>query len=43
LRDVFESIEDPCWDGGAPKHPLLAGSKRFPRMKKIAHPGEKIV
>jgi putative proteasome-type protease len=43
LRDVFESIEDPCWDGGTPKHPLLAASKRFPPMKKITHPGEKIV
>ncbi len=43
LRDVFESIEDPRWDGGTSTHPLLTPSKRFPAMKKIAHPGEKIV
>jgi putative proteasome-type protease len=43
LREVFESIEDPAWDGGAAQHPLLAPSKRFPPMKKITHPGEKIV
>jgi putative proteasome-type protease len=43
LRDVFESIEDPCWTGGVAKHPLLTHSKRFPAMKKIGHPGEKIV
>jgi len=45
LREVFESIEDPQWnaaDGAAP-HPLRAASKRFTSMKKISHPGEKIV
>jgi putative proteasome-type protease len=43
LRDVFESIDDPRWDGGDTEHPLLAASKRYPPMRKIAHPGEKIV
>jgi putative proteasome-type protease len=43
LRDVFESIDDPRWDGGATQHPLLTPSKRFPAMKKIADPSEKIV
>jgi putative proteasome-type protease len=43
LRDVFESLDDPRWDGGDTKHPLLAASKRFPPMKKITHSGEKIV
>ena len=43
LREVFESIEDPCWNGDAAAHPLLMPSQRFPPMKKIAHPGEKIV
>jgi putative proteasome-type protease len=43
LRDVFESIDDPRWDGGQTQHPLLTPSKRFPAMKKIADPSEKIV
>jgi putative proteasome-type protease len=43
LRQVFESIDDPRWDGGDTQHPLLTVSKRFQPMKKIAHPGEKIV
>jgi putative proteasome-type protease len=43
LREVFEGIEDPCWDGSAVKHPLLAASKRFPPMRKITNPSEKIV
>jgi putative proteasome-type protease len=43
LHEVFESIDDPQWDGSASTHPLLAPSKRFPPMKKIADPGEKIV
>jgi putative proteasome-type protease len=44
LHEVFESIDDPQWmTGGDSTHPLRAVSKRFPPMKKIAHPGEKIV
>jgi putative proteasome-type protease len=43
LREVFEGIEDPQWGGAATPHPLLLPSKRFPPMKKIADPGEKIV
>jgi putative proteasome-type protease len=47
LRDVFESIDDPHWTGGQggpqPRHPLLAASKRYPPMKKITRPNEKIV
>ena len=43
LREVFESIDDPRWDGGPAQHPLLTPSRRFPAMKKIAHPSQKIV
>ncbi len=46
LREVFESIDDPQWNeagGGSAVHPLRAASKRFTAMKKISHPGEKIV
>jgi putative proteasome-type protease len=43
LHRVFESIDDPQWNGGQAQHPLLVPSKRFPPMKKIGDPGEKIV
>jgi putative proteasome-type protease len=43
LREVFESIDDPRWDGGQAQHPLLLPSRRFPAMKKIADPSQKIV
>ena len=43
LREVFEGIEDPRWDGGDATHPLLAPSPRFEPMRKITHPGERIV
>ena len=43
LRDVFESIEDPQWDGGASAFPLLVKGERFETMRKITHPGERIV
>jgi putative proteasome-type protease len=46
LREVFEAIEDPQWDvgvGDAAVHPLRASSGRFPPMKKVTTPDEKIV
>jgi putative proteasome-type protease len=43
LREVFEGIDDPRWDGGDTAHPLMTESKRFDPMRKITHPGERIV
>ncbi|HSC00288.1 MAG TPA: proteasome-type protease [Burkholderiaceae bacterium] len=43
LREVFDSLEDPRWDGGETKHPLRVRSERYEPMRKIASPGEKIV
>ncbi|MFN7547027.1 MAG: peptidase [Pseudomonadota bacterium] len=43
LREVFESIDDPRWDGGDAEHPLIVASDRYERMRKITHPGERIV
>ena len=43
LREVFEGIDDPRWDGGNAAHPLMTRSERYEVMRKIAHPGEKIV
>jgi putative proteasome-type protease len=43
LRQVFESIEDPQWNGGTSAAPLCVNSARFEPMRKITHPGEKIV
>ena len=43
LRQVFESIEDPQWNGGTSAAPLCVTSARFEPMRKITHPGEKIV
>jgi putative proteasome-type protease len=48
---VFESIDDPHWTGaaGAPSasdaaaFPLCVPSARYEPMRKITHPGEKIV
>ena len=43
LRQGFESIEDPQWNGEATPVPLCVKSPRYEPMKKITHPGEKIV
>jgi putative proteasome-type protease len=43
LNEVFLGIDDPCWDGGDATHPLLDPSARYEPMRKITHPGEKIV
>jgi putative proteasome-type protease len=43
LREVFEGIEDPHWDGSDSAHPLMTRSARYEPMRKITHPGERIV
>ncbi len=44
LREVFESIDDPQWDGGGVAvSPLLVPSARYESMRKITQPEEKIV
>ena len=43
LRQVFEGIDDPQWNGGDAVHPLCVRSERYEVMRKIGHPGEKIV
>jgi putative proteasome-type protease len=43
LREVFEGIDDPRWDGGNAAHPLMNVGSRFEPMRKIGHEGERIV
>ena len=43
LREVFEGIDDPQWDGTESTHPLLWPSARYEPTRKIAHPDERIV
>ncbi len=42
LRQVFESIDDPEWGTATATAPLLVPS-RYEPMRKITHPGEKVV
>ena len=43
LREVFDSLEDPHWDGGDTLYPLRVPSARYEPMRKITTPSEKIV
>ncbi len=43
LRQVFESIDDPQWDGSTSEHPLCVDSARYEPMRKITNASEKIV
>ena len=43
LREVFESIDDPQWSGGDSTHPLMSPLQRHEPVRKITHPGERIV
>ena len=44
LRQAFESIDDPQWDADqSAAAPLCVPSLRYEMMRKITHPGEKIV
>lgn len=42
LREVFLSIDDPLGDTDT-AHPLIVDSERYERMRKITHPGERII
>jgi putative proteasome-type protease len=43
LREVFDSIEDPMWNGGQTDIPLLVSAARSLPLKKISTPQEKLI
>ncbi len=43
LREVFDSIEHPAWDGRPTQAPLMEGSARHLQLKKITHAKEKLI
>jgi putative proteasome-type protease len=43
LREVFEGIDDPCWNSDDVSHPLMTPSQRFEPMRKILRPEDRIV
>ena len=43
LRQMFDSIEDPMWHGGATNVPLMVPAVRNTLLKKISTPDEKLI
>ncbi len=43
LRQVFDSIEDPQWNGGQTDLPLRVESKRHPPLRKISSSTERLI
>lgn len=43
LREAFDSIEQPAWHGNDAGTPLMCGSPRSQPLKKISHPGERLI
>ena len=43
LRQMFDSIEDPMWHGGATEVPLMVSAARNAVLKKITTPDEKLI
>ncbi len=43
LRQMFDSIEDPMWHGGATQVPLMVPAARNALLKKITTPDEKLI
>ena len=43
LRQMFDSIEDPMWHGGATEVPLMVPAARNATLKKISTPDEKLI
>ena len=43
LREVFDSIEHPAWNGARTEASLMCGSSRSQPLKKISHAREKLI
>lgn len=43
LREVFDSIEDPLWNGGQTTTPLKVANVRSSTLRKISTPDEKLI
>jgi putative proteasome-type protease len=43
LREVFDSIEDPAWDGGSTDAPILVNPARSKPLKKITNFRDKLI
>jgi putative proteasome-type protease len=43
LREVFDGIEDPMWDGGQTATPLMQAALRAQALKKIETPDDKLI
>ena len=43
LREVFDSIEDPVWDGAHTDVPLRMPADRYATLRKISTPDEKLI
>jgi len=43
LREMFDSIEDPMWNGEQTEVPLMLPSGRNRPLKKITTPQEKLI
>lgn len=43
LREVFDSIEDPAWNGGSTQAPILTTNPRSKPLKKITSPQDKLI
>jgi putative proteasome-type protease len=43
LREVFDSIEDPMWQGEQTAIPLMVDAQRNKPLKKIRTPQEKLI
>lgn len=43
LREVFDGIEDPCWNGEQTNIPLMQGSTRSLPLKKITNEDERLI
>ena len=43
LREVFDGIEDPMWDGGQTTTPLMQAALRAQALKKIETPDDKLI
>ena len=43
LREAFDSLDQPAWNGAATNVPLMVNTTRFRPLKKITSPKERLI
>ena len=43
LREIFDDMPNPAWNGAQTEAPLMVSSPRYPPLKKLTEPSERVI